>query len=112
MRDYIELQKDLMPYQFDILLADQWYSIYVQHNKTADLFTLTLYKGEELITTEPLVLGERLFRDTYQPPRFPAINLAPYDASGTAKRLTWDNLGESVYLTIDDEEEEAAEDGS
>ena len=106
MRDYIEIKKDLVPYSFDILLGDEWFRLYVQHNKTADLYTVTLYKDEELISTAPLVYGVPLFGDVYQPETFPAISLVPY---GDADTVTSDNLGVSVFLTIDDEGDDGVE---
>lgn len=106
MRDYIEIKKELVPYQFNILLADEWFELYINYNKTADMFTVSLYKEDELICTEPLVLGVPMFQDVYQPERFPAITLVPYDSSRNAKTVTYENLGESVFLTIDDEGDE------
>lgn len=102
MRNYIEIQKNAIPYSFNIVLGGQWYELAVDYNKTADMFTVAVYKDGELLTSEPLVLDVPLFQDTYQP-GFPAVTITPYDASGTAKSVTWDNLGESVFLTIDDE---------
>ena len=104
MRDYIEIKKELIPYQFNILLADEWFGLYVDYNKSADLFTVSLYKNDERISTEPLLLNVLLFKDVYQPKEFPAIDIVPYDSSGTAKAITWDNLGELVFLTIANEE--------
>lgn len=101
MRDYVEINKELVPYQFNILLADEWFELYIGYNKTADLFTVTVYKDDELICTEPLILGTPLFLDIYQPGRFPAITLVPYGP--TEKEITFDNIGKTVFLTIDDE---------
>lgn len=101
MRDCIEIKKDLVPYQFNILLADEWFELYVDYNKTADLFTVTVYKNDELICTEPLILGVPLFEDIYQPEKFPAITLVPYGEGERA--ITFQNLGETVFLTVDDE---------
>jgi hypothetical protein len=101
MRDCIEINKELVPYQFHILLAGEWFELYINYNKTADLFTVTVYKDDELICTEPLILGTPMFRDIYQPKKFPAVTLVPY--SKTEKALTFENLGETVFLTIDDE---------
>lgn len=101
MRDCIEINKELVPYQFNILLADEWFELYVNYNKTADLFTLTVYKEDELVCTEPLILGVPLFKDIYQPGKFPAITLIPYGP--TERMLTFENLGETVFLTVDDE---------
>lgn len=101
MRDYIEINKEMIPYQFNILLADNWFELYVNYNKTADLFTVSLYKNDELICTEPLVFGMPLFQDVYQPEKFPSIILVPHGANETD--ITYDNLGETVFLTVDDE---------
>jgi len=101
VRDRIEINKDLVPYQFNILLSDEWFELYIGYNKTADLFTVSLYKDDALICTEPLILGVPLFQDIYQPGQFPAITLVPYGP--TEKAITFENMGESVFLTIDDE---------
>lgn len=104
MRDYIEIKKNMLPYRFNILLAEEWFELSVDYNKTADLFTIAVYKDDELVTVEPLVYGVPLFADTYQPEKFPAITLVPY---GYDKQdVTFENLGESVFLTIDDEGDE------
>lgn len=103
MRDYIEIKKELLPYRFNILLADQWFELYVSYNKSADIFTIALYKDDVLITTEPLVLEVPLFQDVLQPQRFPAVKIVPHDSNGLSDKVTYDNLGETVFLTIDDE---------
>lgn len=100
MRDYIEINKDILPYQFNILLGDEPFELLVDYNATGDLFTVSLYKEDELICTEPLVLGVPLFQDVYQPGKFPAVTIVP---SGNADAVTFENLGETVFLTIDDE---------
>lgn len=104
MRDTIDINKDLVPYAFNILLADEWFELYIGHNKTADLFTVTLYKEDELICTEPVIMGVPLFRDIYQPGKFPAIEIVPRGANELA--VTFENLGETVFLTVDDEGED------
>lgn len=106
MRDRIEINKDLVPYSFSILLADQWFELFINYNETADLFTVSLYKDEELICTEPVVYAVPLFRDLYQPETYPDIEIVPFDESGQNCVVTFDNFNELVYLVIDDEEEE------
>ena len=101
MRDIVEINKELVPYSFNILLADEWFELYVDYNKAGDMFTVSLYKEDELISTEPLVLGIPMFQDVYQPEKFPAVVLVPYGANEVA--VTSANLGETVFLTIDDE---------
>lgn len=102
MRDCIEINKELIPYRFNILLADEWFELLVDYNKTADLFTVAFYKDGELVAVEPMILDVPFFADTYQP-GFPAITITP--SSATEKAVTYENLGDSVLLTIDDEED-------
>lgn len=103
MRDYIKINKELVPYRFNILLADEWFELSIDYNKTADMFTVGVYKDDELITNEPLIFGMPLFNDTYQPNKFPAIEIVPYGVSEDT--VTFENLGETVFLTIDNEGE-------
>ena len=39
---------------------------------------------------------------------FPAMDLVPLDESDTEVSVTWENLGETVLLTLEDEKEEEA----
>lgn len=103
MRSYIEVKKELIPYSFDIVLAGEVFNMLFNYNKTAELFTCTLSKnGEVLVYDEPLVYGCELFADIYRADYFPAISIVPIDESGTETDITWDNLGKTVFLTIDD----------
>lgn len=47
MLDRIEITKSLVPYKFDISLADEIFTITVNYNASADMFTLTLEKMEK-----------------------------------------------------------------
>ena len=106
MRDRIEINKGLVPYSFKILLADEWYELYINHNKTVDLFTVSLYRDNELICTEPVIYGQRLFKDLHQPQIYPAVEIVPLDESGQVCEVTFENFNNLVFLTIDDEGDE------
>lgn len=103
MRDIIEINKELVPYSFNILLADEWFELFVDYNKTGDFFTIGLYRNGELVSSEAVVLNEPLFKDVYQPSEFPAVTITPQDPSGVAEAVAHENLGKTVFLTIDDE---------
>lgn len=107
MRDRIEINKDLIPYSFNILLSDEWVELYINYNETADLFTVSLYKDGVLICTEPVQYGTPLFKDLYQPGMYPALQIVPLDESGECSDVTYKNLNELVFLTIDDEDGES-----
>lgn len=100
-RDTITINKDLIPYDFDILLGDEQFKIRVDYNNTADLFTFSLYKDDELICIEPIVYGKTLFSDIFQPDKYPAIDIIPLDESGQSTSVTFDNLSNTVLLIVD-----------
>ena len=99
-RDTISINKELIPYDFEILLADELFKIRVDYNNSADLFTFSLYKDDELICIEPIVYGVPLFKDVFQPDRYPAIDIIPFDESGENTRVTFDNLSNTVLLIV------------
>lgn len=102
-RDYIPINKDLVPYTFDIDLGEEMFKIRVDYNSKADLFTLALYKNDILICAgEPVIYGVELWKDVYKPRKFPILTVVPLDESGASNAVTFDNLGNTVFLTIDD----------
>lgn len=109
MRNYIEIDKELIPYNFDIVLAGEEFNIGVMYNKTADLFTLTLSKNKEvLVHNEPVIYGVELFADVYKSGVYPMLSIVPLDEAGIENKVTYDNLGKTVFLTIDDQPESEA----
>lgn len=105
--DVLEIQKDLIPYSCNILLADELFELHFNYNATADLFTVDLYKdGELLCAGEPIVYGIPLWKDVYKADTFPALDITPLDPSGESNTVTYDNLGETVLLIIDNDGEE------
>ena len=110
MRDIIEVEKELLPYSFDIVLAGEEYNLEFMYNKAADLFTVTLSKDEEvLVYNEPIIYGVELFADVYKSGVFPMISIVPLDEAGIETAVTYENFGKTVFLTIDDEPEDESE---
>ena len=110
--DVIEIQKDLLPYECEMVLGETLFVLQFNYNATADLFTVDLYKDGELICAgEPIVYGVKLWSDVYRAGDFPAIDIIPLDLSGESSAVTYDNLCESVLLAIDDGGEEVGADG-
>ena len=102
MRDRITINKALIPYQFDILLGGELFTIGVNYNNTANLVTLALYKNNELVCAgEPLIYGMPLWGDFFQSGNYPALTIIPMDESGEHNAITYDNLNKTVFLTID-----------
>lgn len=99
MRDRVNINKSMCPYSFNIELNGKVYNIRADYNATGDFFTLTFSHENKVICTEPLVYGVYLFQDIYQPQKYPAINLIPWDESGNKDVVNFETLNETVFLT-------------
>lgn len=101
-KDRIQIKKSLIPYTFYILLADELFQMTVNHNEKHDIFTITLQKdGTTICEAEPIIYGVPLFYDIYASGKHPALTIIPFDESGQEQSVTYDNLNETVFLTVD-----------
>lgn len=99
--NYIDIEKKLVPYRFDISLEGTIFTFEVHYNSEHDFFTVDLERsGVVLVTGEKMVYGRPLFKDIADS-RFPSVNILPFDLTGTADTVSWDTLSESVFLYLD-----------
>ena len=103
MRDRIHIKKSMCPYTFNIVLNEKLFNIRADYNKTGDFFTLTISADGNVICTEPLIYGIYLFQDVYQPSKYPALNIIPWDESGQQTKVNFSTFEETVFLTIDNQ---------
>lgn len=110
--DYIEINTEEIPYEFDIVLADETFLIGVDYNETAEMFVLSLSKLDEetgdykeICSGEPVVYGVPLWQDVYRSGQFPALVIVPFDDSKESNAVTFDNLNKTVFLKIDNSED-------
>lgn len=105
MYDTIPISKELVPYVFSIKLAGEMFEIRVDYNSVGDTFVLSLWKDNELVCAgEPVIYGVPLWKDVYKAGKFPAVDIIPIDASGETSKVTYDNLGRTVVLALDNRE--------
>lgn len=98
----LAINKDLVPYKFNILLANELYEMRIGYNETADLFTVSLSKnGIELCVGEPIIYGQPLFGDLINRGEFPNCTITPIDESGATTAVSFDNLSETVLLIVE-----------
>lgn len=98
--EYIDIEKNLVPYRFEISLSGTVFTFEVHYNAEYDFFTVDLERdGTVLVQGEKLVYGAPLFRDV-KDSRFPDLDIVPLDESGIADTVTWATLGESVFLFV------------
>lgn len=102
MRDRIIVKKEQLPYGFYLVLGMEKFNLRFSYNKQADLFTVSLYRDEVLLCqNEPVVYGVPLFHDIYDSGGFPMPDIVPLDESGNETAVTYQNFGETVFLTIE-----------
>ncbi|WP_332649657.1 phage baseplate plug family protein [Lysinibacillus sp. 54212] len=102
-KEYIEIEKDLIPYRFETELGAELFEFEVHYNAHGDYFTVDLFKdGEVLVHGEKIVYGQSLFSEIYDE-RFPAPEIIPIDESGKETRVGWDNLNKTVFLVVDND---------
>ena len=97
---YLPIQKDLTPYRFDIELGGRTFTFGVRYNAMYDFFAVDLWRGDELIVVgEKVVYGRTLFLNQ-QHLDVPTVPIIAYDLALNEDRVTWNNLGVTVFLWI------------
>ena len=70
------------------------------YNSYGDFFTVDLYKNSNLVRMgEKVVYGLPLF-DNYLYLDIPKVVILPYDTTGNAIRISYENLNEDVFLYV------------
>lgn len=100
MINYIQIDKNSIPYRQDVRIAAETFGFVFNYNEEGDFFTCDLYKGEELLAAgEKVVYGKALF-SAVADNRFPAAAIIPGDISDQESVVTWDTLGQNVFLYV------------
>lgn len=103
MRDYIPVNKDDLPEQFEFELANGTFVLEFNYNQTGDFFTVDLYDvgRNPILLGEKLILNEPLWQDSIDS-RLPASSLVVMDESNKEKQITFENFMVTTFLYIDD----------
>lgn len=97
---YIEIEKKLIPYEFDITIAGKTFTFGIYYNAEKDFFTIDLCRnGEPVVIGEKIVYGRQLFA-SHAYADIPDVPIFPYDLSEKENRVTWENLNETVFLWL------------
>lgn len=99
---YIEIEKELIPYTFEITLGMEVFVFDVLYNDREELFTVNLYDTDRnpLAYGEPLIYGEVLF-NAVRDLEFPIVEIRPIDESGKETAITFSNMNDTVLLAVD-----------
>lgn len=102
---YIDIDKEDIPYQFDMDIKDEEFTFHIHYNERFDYFTVDLYKdGEVVAMGDKIVYGRALFAAYPDDAKLPQYPITPIDLGGLEKRVGWDNFMESVFLYIGEPE--------
>ncbi len=97
---YIPVNKEQIPYRFEIRLGAELFTFEVRYNADFDFFTIDLEKDREvLVYGEKVVYGVPLFHDI-EDFRYPVTLITPSDLSGQEEQVAFDNLGDTVFLVV------------
>lgn len=101
MNEYINIDKPEIPYAFEVELDGTVYGLEINYNQSFDYFTVDLLKDDTaLVIGEKMVLNRPLFRNFVSIDLPNKTQLIPLDRAGNAKRITWDNFNETVFLYV------------
>lgn len=103
----MEINPDLVPFEFNISLLNEIFLIGVNYNETGQFFTIGLSKMDtdtgqyiEVCAGEPIVYCVPLWNDVKTGNNFPKVEILPYDDSGETNKVTFDNLNRNVFLKV------------
>jgi hypothetical protein len=97
----LPIEKELIPYKFEIELVNELFTFEVHYNKRFDYFTIDISKNEQpLVYGEKLILNRPLF-DGLVNIELPKVNIVPRDRAEIETRITYDNLSETVFLYVE-----------
>lgn len=97
---YIDIEKEKIPYSFEVVLAGETFQFEVFYNVVGDFFSVNLYKNHQLVVLgEKIVYGVDLF-DNLKHLDVPKVTIRPFDTTSIANRITYENMNEDVFLYV------------
>lgn len=95
----IPINRDDIPYRFDIELAGVVFTFEIDYNVAYDFFAMDVYLGEDpIVLGQKLVLNRSLFAEVVDTRIPDGLDIIP--RSNTEQRISWDNFGDKVQLEV------------
>lgn len=97
---YINIDKNQIPYEFELVIDKETFQFEINYNSVGDFFTVSVKKDHELVLSNyKAVYGVALF-DNLRHLKLPRLWIFPYDTTGKADRISYENLNEDVFLYV------------
>lgn len=97
---YLDIEKEAIPYTFETVLRNETFQFTVNYNSYGNFFTVDIYKnsvplrfGEKIVYGQPLFINHRYIGA-------PRLFIIPYDTTENAKRISYENMSEDVFLYV------------
>ncbi|MCL0330694.1 phage baseplate plug family protein [Apilactobacillus xinyiensis] len=102
VRNYVPIDVDDLPEQFDYDIDDQTYILSIDYNEQGDFFTVSIATEDEtwIVKNWKMFLNRPLFEGVVDE-RLPSTALVPMDESNQEKRISITNFGDTVFLYED-----------
>lgn len=98
--EYIDIEKDNIPYQFDIDLKGITYTFIVNYNSLHDFFTTDLLVNDEVIALGEKIVYDRPLFDDIKHKNVPKLSIIPFDLARNEDRINYENFNKSVFLYL------------
>lgn len=97
---YINIDKNQIPYEFEIVLDNNTFQFELNYNSVGDFFTVSLKKDHiKIIDNYKVVYNVELF-ENLKHLEVPKVVIKPFDTTGNAGKADYDNLNEDVFLYV------------
>lgn len=108
VRNYVPIDVDDLPEQFDYEIDDIDYIFEIKYNEQGDFFTagIALDDGTWIVRDWKMILNQTLFFNISDE-RLPTTDLTPMDESGQASEISITNFGDTVFLYEDTVDEDS-----
>lgn len=97
---FINIDKNQIPYEFEIVLADVTFQFELNYNSVGDFFTVSLKKDHvKIIDNYKVVYDVELF-ENLKHLGVPRVIIKPFDTTGNSNNISYENLNEDVFLYV------------
>ena len=97
---YINIDKNQIPYEFEIVLDNATFQFELNYNSVGDFFTISLKKDHvRIINNYKVVYNVELF-ENLKYLGVPRVIIKPFDTTGNSNNISYENLNEDVFLYV------------
>lgn len=107
MAEIININKNLIPYSFEIILGGITHKLSIDYNNGGDFFAIDLSNQfGNLVHGEKILLNQVIFQAQYEDenlnldPRFPRELLIALANNSSVDKASWDHLGSDVFIYV------------